>query len=68
MVTPPHTLFQQLVFSLSLLLLLLLLQCMRENVKFQVEAAQDRAEEASLRCCLGPPVSVPQCGMLPQDV
>ncbi|CAI8048473.1 Inactive rhomboid protein 1 [Geodia barretti] len=42
--------------------------CMRDNVQFRVDAAQDRAEENSLRCCLGPPVSRPQCGMLPQGV
>lgn len=41
---------------------------MRENVQFQVEAAEQRAEENSLRCCLGPPANEPQCGMLPQGV
>lgn len=46
----------------------ILYQCMRENVQFQVDAAEQRAEENSLRCCLGPPANAPQCGMLPQGV
>lgn len=39
---------------------------MRENVKFQVEAAKDRLEESNLRCCLSN--SRDECGMLPQQV
>ena len=41
-------------------------ECMRENVEFQVQAAQARDEEQSLRCCyVG--CSRDECGMIPLD-
>ena len=42
------------------------LQCMRENVGFRVQAAKDRLDEESLRCCLSDQYN--QCGMLPQEM
>ena len=41
-------------------------QCMRENVGFRVQAAKDRLDEESLRCCLSDQLN--QCGMMPQEV
>ncbi len=41
------------------------MQCMRENIEFQINAAISFYQETNLRCCSAGPSNLLECGVLP---